>query len=165
MLNPTKTFKHEARFWFLKVFLRILLAPFFYVGFADFWLADQLNSLAQALKDFQYLICFYLTPDSMDAAWETASNEQCAAKSWWLVAVISCLPAWFRFAQCIRRYRDTGEGFPHLVNAGKYSTTFIKVFFATMNAAYSDGENYHPFFYLYVLSATISRWCRGGLWA
>jgi len=163
MLNPTKTFKHEARFWFLKVFLRLLLAPFFYVGFADFWLADQLNSLAQALKDFQYLICFYLTADSMDAAWETASNEQCAAKSWWLVAVISCLPAWFRFAQCIRRYRDTGEGFPHLVNAGKYSTTFIKVFFATMNAAYSDGENYHPFFYLYVLSATISS-CYTYIW-
>lgn len=40
---------------------RILCAPFFYVGFADFWLADQLNSLASALLDFQYLICFYIT--------------------------------------------------------------------------------------------------------
>ena len=157
MLNPTKTLNHEARFWFLRVCSRIILAPFFYVGFADFWLADQLNSLVQALKDFQYLICFYLTTEeSMDAGWETASNEQCAAKSWWLVAVVSCLPAWFRFAQCIRRYRDTREGFPHLVNAGKYSTTFIKVLFATLNAAYSDGESYHPFFYMYVLSATIS---------
>ena len=34
---------------------RIVLAPFFYVGFADFWLADQLNSLGQAVKDFKYL--------------------------------------------------------------------------------------------------------------
>merc|ERR1719209_2854806 len=47
MFNPTKTFKHDARFWFLKVAPRIILAPFFYVGFADFWLADQLNSLSQ----------------------------------------------------------------------------------------------------------------------
>merc|ERR550519_956369 len=75
MLNPTKTFRHEARFWTLRVLSRIFLAPLFYVGFADFWLADQLNSLAQAMGDFQYLVCFYLTTDSMDAAWETASNE------------------------------------------------------------------------------------------
>lgn len=43
--------------------VRILFAPFFYVGFADFWLADQLTSLVPALLDFQYLVCFYLTND------------------------------------------------------------------------------------------------------
>ena len=59
MLNPTKTFRHEARFWMLRVLGRIICAPFFYVGFADFWVADQLNSLAPALSDFHYLICFY----------------------------------------------------------------------------------------------------------
>jgi hypothetical protein len=157
MLNPTRTFKHEARFWFLRVAARILLAPFCYVGFADFWMADQLNSLSQALKDYQYLICFYLTSgSSMDAAWSTASNEQCSDKSWWVVALVSCLPAWFRFAQCLRRYKDTKEGFPHLLNAGKYSTTFISVLFATLNAAYSDGKTYTPFFYLYVIASAAS---------
>jgi hypothetical protein len=30
------------------------------VGFADFWLADQLNSLVAALLDFEFLICFYV---------------------------------------------------------------------------------------------------------
>lgn len=38
----------------------MIAAPFFHVGFADFWLADQLNSLATALLDFQYLACFYV---------------------------------------------------------------------------------------------------------
>lgn len=38
---------------------RIFTAPFQHVGFADFWLADQLNSLAVALLDFQFIICFY----------------------------------------------------------------------------------------------------------
>lgn len=42
--------------------------------------------------------------------------------------IVNCIPAWIRFAQCIRRYRDTGESFPHLANAGKYSTTFFVVF-------------------------------------
>ena len=38
---------------------RILTAPFHHVGFADFWLADQLNSLAVVLLDFEYMVCFY----------------------------------------------------------------------------------------------------------
>lgn len=42
--------------------------------------------------------------------------------------IVNCIPAWIRFGQCIRRYRDTGETFPHLANAGKYSTTFFVVF-------------------------------------
>lgn len=64
MLNPTKTFRHEARFWMLKVLARIFCAPFFAVGFADFWVADQLNSLTTAFGDFHYLICFYVTPNT-----------------------------------------------------------------------------------------------------
>lgn len=34
-------------------------------------------------------------------------------------AVVAMLPAYFRFAQCLRRYRDSKEAFPHLANAGK----------------------------------------------
>lgn len=43
---------------------RMLAAPFFSVGFADFWLADQLNSLSTVLVDFHFLVCFYLTTPS-----------------------------------------------------------------------------------------------------
>ena len=95
--------------------------------------------------------------------------EICVRPSNWLRPVVSCLPAWFRFAQvnlsfiisndllscnllfyiqgfyaawcnmllnfqCLRRYRDTREAFPHLVNAGKYSTTFFVVIFSALNA-------------------------------
>lgn len=35
-------------------------APFYYVGFADFWLADQLNSLVTVLLDAHYIVCFYI---------------------------------------------------------------------------------------------------------
>ena len=60
MFNPSKSIMSEARFWFLKVLWRIFTAPFYYVGFADFWVADQLNSLATAFKDFHFFSCFYL---------------------------------------------------------------------------------------------------------
>lgn len=39
----------------------MVAAPFFFVTFADFWLADQLNSLVTALLDFEFLLCFYIT--------------------------------------------------------------------------------------------------------
>lgn len=47
-------------------------APFFRVEFADFWLADQLNSLATVLLDLQYLCCFYYT----NGNWVTAGGKQ-----------------------------------------------------------------------------------------
>ena len=40
---------------------------------------------------------------------------------------LACWPALIRFLQCIRRYYDSRKAFPHLYNAGKYSTTFFKV--------------------------------------
>ena len=66
----------------------------------------------------------------------------------------------FRFAQCLRRYRDTKDAFPHLANAGKYSTTFFVVLFSTMNTAYSllgynSNGSYNPFFYLWISSSVL----------
>jgi len=155
MVNPTRSFQHDARFWSLKVVFRIFMAPFFYVGFADFWLADQMNSLGQALKDFQFLVCFYIHKFSV-GNWDSADDGKCGDGGWWLVAIVSCLPAWFRFAQCLRRYRDTKEAFPHLVNAGKYSSSMLTVVFATLNSAYGTGESKSPFFFAWLITAIIS---------
>ena len=62
------------------------------------------------------------------------SAIQCGSVTYGLRSVIAALPAWFRFAQCLRRYRDTRLWFPHLVNAGKYSTSFFVIFFSSLAA-------------------------------
>lgn len=64
-------------------------------------------------------------------------TSQCMEKNYIIRPIVNCLPAWFRFAQCLRRYRDSREAFPHLVNAGKYSTTFLVVIFATLKSVYA----------------------------
>lgn len=71
LLNPTKTFRHEARFWTIRVLWRIFLAPFYYVSFADFFVADQLNSIVPAFLDLQFLICFYWNNPSWDIPSQT----------------------------------------------------------------------------------------------
>ncbi|XP_071444301.1 solute carrier family 53 member 1-like [Hetaerina americana] len=157
LFNPLRTFRHGARFWVLRVMGRVILAPFFYVGFADFWVADQLNSLVPVLLDFQYLVCFYVTdPGNLMEAGDTS---KCVAKSAAWRPFVACLPAWFRFAQCLRRYRDTKEAFPHLLNAGKYSTTFFVVLFSTLNVIYSDqyeDSSESPFFYIWIAASIVS---------
>uniref|UniRef100_A0A3Q3EFU5 Xenotropic and polytropic retrovirus receptor 1a n=1 Tax=Labrus bergylta TaxID=56723 RepID=A0A3Q3EFU5_9LABR len=60
LLNPLKTCYYKSRFWLLKLLFRVFTAPFHRVEFADFWLADQLNSLVFVLMDLEYLICFYI---------------------------------------------------------------------------------------------------------
>lgn len=63
-----------------------------------------------------------------------ADTTECMEANFTYRPLVNCLPAWFRFAQCLRRYRDSREAFPHLVNAGKYSSTFLMVIFATLRA-------------------------------
>lgn len=73
--------------------------------------------------------------------------------------IVNCLPAWFRFAQCLRRYRDSKEAFPHLVNAGKYATTFFVVIFATLRAYHASEYATtfdNPYTTLWLLSQAIS---------
>lgn len=77
----------------------------------------------------------------------------------WVRAVVGCLPAWFRFAQCVRRWKDDNRGpFPHLVNAGKYSTTFFVVIFATLSRERShvyESSFQNPFFIMWIFSMCI----------
>ncbi|GLV32101.1 uncharacterized protein CBL_11943 [Carabus blaptoides fortunei] len=156
VLNPFKVFRHEARFWFLRICGRMIAAPFFHVGFADFWLADQLNSLVAALLDFHFLVCFYVTNGNWLVPGDTL---QCMEHSYISRPIVNCIPAWIRFAQCLRRYRDSKEAFPHLVNAGKYSTTFFVVLFATLRVIHKDEyeDPYdNPYLYLWFASSFIS---------
>ncbi|XP_069497551.1 solute carrier family 53 member 1 [Ambystoma mexicanum] len=161
LINPTKTCYYKSRFWLLKLLFRVFTAPFHKVGFADFWLADQLNSLAVILMDLEYMICYY----SFELDWTNNRGlllvpavQVCNSYSYGVRAVVQCIPAWLRFIQCLRRYRDTKRAFPHLVNAGKYSTTFFMVTFAALYSTHK--ERNHPdaqvFFYLWIVFYFIS---------
>jgi hypothetical protein len=54
------------------------------VGFADFWLADQLNSLVAALLDFQFLICLYVRNDD----WLTGDLSAAGTVTFFNIAIL-----------------------------------------------------------------------------
>ncbi|KAF9124219.1 hypothetical protein BGW39_008375 [Mortierella sp. 14UC] len=102
---PLRMFRYGARKWFLQSMWRIVASGYYKVEFRDFFMADEMNSLVYSIEQFEFAICAY-TQQWNDLA----------------------LPAWFRFMQCLRRYRDTLEWFPHLLNAGKYTCTLVQLF-------------------------------------
>lgn len=166
LINPFKTCYYKSRFWLLKLLFKVVTAPFHRVGFADFWLADQLNSLGVVLLDLEYLICFY----SIELNWTTWGHmepyetEICNSYSYGVRAVIQCLPAWFRFVQCLRRYRDTKRAFPHLVNAGKYSTTFFVVIFKALHLTHTNKKPEYEIFWYLMIAFSIINSCYTLIW-
>ena len=160
LINPLPIFYKRARMWFLKKLCRVFLSPFFHVGFVDFWLGDQLCSLELVFFDLEFFICFYIGNSNLTSSNPThtviCSNwSQILLQTFFII-----LPSWFRFAQCLRRYRDTRHKFPHLVNAGKYASGF---FVSVANACrrvkifdYHEHTLENPFLYLWIVANLIS---------
>ena len=176
IVNPFKIFLRRGRFSLLLVFVRILLAPFTFVYFGDFWLADQLNSTVAILLDLQYITCYMIA----DTWYGNVDTSVCTSSGNGIRPVISCLPGLWRLLQCIRCYYDT-RNVKHLVNAGKYFTTFPVVIFATMfatkvkpnfNILNLDWQEYGWILVLWMISAFVHAvytfvwdvYCDWGLW-
>ncbi|UJR24662.1 hypothetical protein I4U23_006035 [Adineta vaga] len=158
-LNPSRTFYHKARFWLLKKLRQVICAPFYHVDFASFWLGDQLISLELLFFDIEYFICFYI----YDTNWSKTNIQRGALCSGWsqflIQTILIILPSWFRFAQCLRRYRDTKQKFPHLVNAGKYASGFAVSITNAIRRSndryYKNNKKSNPYLYLWSITALI----------
>ncbi|XP_053336509.1 xenotropic and polytropic retrovirus receptor 1-like [Clarias gariepinus] len=165
LLNPTSTCHSWSRRWFLTVMWKVLTAPLWPVGFADCWLADQLNSLSPLILSLWDLLCFYTfqinwadLQDGRSLVRESVDSER---HSKVVICLIQCFPPWLRFAQCLRHFWDSGNTV-HLLNAGKYSTVFLMVTFAGLyNTAREKSdpameESMHVYLYLWAMSTCIS---------
>lgn len=117
---------HEYKMWMGHCTLR-------YAGTA---LTERKTTGVVKLTDSVSLTLFFLAEDQI-----------CYSYSYGVRAVVQCIPAWLRFIQCLRRYRDNKRAF-HLVNAGKYSTTFFVVTFAALYSTHK-GTGYFGKSFIY----------------
>ncbi|KAH8399877.1 hypothetical protein KR215_003981 [Drosophila sulfurigaster] len=154
LINPLPIMNWPARWWTMRLVGRVITAPLHYVGFADFWMGDQMNSLVTCMADYYYIVRFYAV------CWLRYSNVDSCFDEDMFVPISRCLPAWFRFAQCLRRFSDSGsKSLSYLLNAGKYSTTFFVVFFSTMRGRTDDGYAntfYNPYTWFFITSYIVS---------
>ena len=90
-------------------------------------LCCQLCSLVNVLNDLSYGVCFYVSGDFLSE--QSTFCKSFSSETQWVLAL---LPYWFRFAQCLKRYKDSGAT-RQLWNAGKYALSLNTTFWSSMN--------------------------------
>ncbi|TVY26898.1 SYG1-like protein [Lachnellula hyalina] len=108
---------HRSRKWFVYSHWRLLLAGLYPVEFRDFFLGDMYCSLTYFMSNIELFFCLY--------AHHWNNPGQCNSTHSRLLGFFSALPGIWRALQCLRRYYDTQNFFPHLVNCGKYGMTIL----------------------------------------
>ncbi|KAL4759790.1 SPX and EXS domain-containing protein [Aspergillus foveolatus] len=103
---------------------RLLLAGLYPVEFRDFFLGDMYCSQTYAMGNIELFFCLY-------AKHWGGSSTQCTSSHSRLLGFFTTLPSIWRAFQCIRRYVDTKNVFPHLLNLGKYMCGVL--YYATLS--------------------------------
>ncbi|CAL9734333.1 protein Syg1p [Monosporozyma servazzii] len=101
----------STRRWLLIRTIRLMCAPLFPVEFGDFFVGDIICSLTYSMSDLAMFSCLVATDE----------KGLCGSSHSKAMGVLACLPSYWRMVQCLRRYADSGDKFPHLLNAAKYS--------------------------------------------
>ncbi|PSN74330.1 EXS-domain-containing protein [Corynespora cassiicola Philippines] len=80
-------------------------------------MGDMFCSLTYSMGNIALFFCLY------SRGWDEPA--QCNSSHSRLLGFFSTLPGIWRALQCIKRYYDTRNVFPHLVNCGKYTATIV----------------------------------------
>ncbi|KAJ5665181.1 uncharacterized protein N7477_007629 [Penicillium maclennaniae] len=120
---PVRVLYHRSRKWWAFSNWRLLLAGIYPVEFRDFFLGDMYCSQVYAMGNIALFFCLYAS--------HWSNPVKCNSSHSRLLGFFSTLPAIWRAFQCIRRYADTRNAFPHLLNLGKY--VFSILYYATLS--------------------------------
>lgn len=122
---PGHQFYVHSRRWLQVALWRLLLSGFYPVEFRDFFLGDILCSLTYTMGNLSFFFCLYAHKWNGLVGGGDMSNDVCGSSKSQLMGFFSALPSVFRLLQCIRRYMDTGDWFPHLANMMKYGISTV----------------------------------------
>ncbi|CAA0828673.1 Phosphate transporter PHO1 homolog 10 [Striga hermonthica] len=123
---PFNIIYRSSRMFLVMCTFRLICAPLYKVKLPDFFLADQFTSQIQALRSFEYYICFYGN-GKLSKKLIRCDNLDLYNVFYFIVAVI---PYWFRFLQCVRRLFEEKDSY-HAYNGLKYLWTIIAVVIRT----------------------------------
>ena len=104
------------------------------------YIGDIFTSMVKIFQDLAWTIFFIGSGDWM--LLEEAANvgKHSWSKTTWyktiLIPLLTLLPLWFRFNQCLRRYADTGQRLPHIANAFKYALSMTVTLFGAFHPLY-----------------------------
>ncbi|KAL1958649.1 hypothetical protein VTO42DRAFT_3992 [Malbranchea cinnamomea] len=129
---PVRILYHRSRAWWAYSNWRLLFSGFYPVEFRDFFLGDMYCSQSYAMGNIALFFCLYAK------SWDEPS--QCNSSRSRLMGFLTALPPIWRAFQCLRRYRDTKDAFPHIVNLCKYA---FSILYAMTLSLYRIGRTDH----------------------
>ncbi|KAJ5573713.1 uncharacterized protein N7459_008140 [Penicillium hispanicum] len=129
---PARVLYHRSRKWWAFSNWRLLLAGIYPVEFRDFFLGDMYCSQTYAMGNIELFFCLYAS------FW--GNPVKCNSSHSRLLGFFQTLPSIWRAFQCIRRYVDTKNAFPHLLNLMKYICGVL--YYATLSMYRLDRQTH-----------------------
>lgn len=120
-LMPFSILYSKGRFALLKTLGQVYISPFGPVRFRQYFLGELLVSTTSIMKDLGIAIFIFGTGKWKNS--EYLDESKYVGLFYWK-SVVSCLPYWIRFWQCVVRYRETHMTL-YFVNCFKQATGFI----------------------------------------
>jgi EXS family len=124
---------------------RVVTAPAHSPSFFQGYIGDIFTSMVKVFQDMAWTAFFIFSGDWMVSEDSSDANVHHWSKTTWyrniLIPLLTLLPLWFRFNQCLRRYLDTSKRFPHLANAFKYALAQTVTLFGAFHPLYLDHTN------------------------
>ena len=133
----------QTRDWLVVSLIRLMLSGLYPVEFTDFFLGDIVCSLTYSISDIAMFTCIYATD----------GKGMCSSSHLKSMGVMSCLPNVWRLLQCIRRFLDSGNWFPHLINGIKY---ILGVTYNASLCAYRMSSGNQRIRFIFILFATLN---------
>ena len=127
----------NSRLWMGKLMIGIISSPLSPCLFKDFFLADQLCSMAPFYQSIAFLLSatFASSPS-------TALQSDSLPFSWYM-AMLPMIPFYWRAMQCIRRYRDglkKKAGVTQLWNCSRYCLGILVLVLSTLQTVYEEDK-------------------------
>lgn len=133
-----------------KEILKVVTAPAHSPSFYHGYIGDIFTSMVKVFQDIAWTICFLATGDwKISEDTEESTRHEWSHAFWYknvLIPIICLFPLVIRFNQCLRKFTDTGQRFPHLANAFKYAMSQTVTLFGAFHPLYlmhKDANHQH----------------------
>ncbi|XP_047158069.1 phosphate transporter PHO1 homolog 3-like [Vigna umbellata] len=149
LLCPLNIVYRSSRVFFLTCVFHCICAPLYKVTLPDFFMADQFTSQVQALRSFEFYICYYGWGDFKHRETDCKSRRVFIAFSF----IVAVIPYWSRFLQCLRRLfeeKDMMQGY----NGLKYFLTIAAVCLRTADTL-DGGTRWKVMAWIFSISTAI----------
>ncbi|KAL1518912.1 hypothetical protein AB1Y20_003185 [Prymnesium parvum] len=128
--------------------------------FVHTFYADWFTSLVKVFASAAQATCYYASGEGFDecAQMRTGRCHTSSVMNIGVLPAISSLPLLLRLVQCLRRYGETRQRFPHLANAWKYCFALVIVVLGSTHNQWKKlgGDNSDAVAFAWIVSYIVS---------